>query len=648
MKNLAWQIILCLTIVAVGKAQPNWLKKTLRDVQVLSAHEEATAIILYDTKDVIISSGGRTKIHIRQAFKILKPEGRNFGVMTEWVAPFRKIKNLKGWTILADGKKHKYSSKQKIEISTSEASGYYDDSRRCVLSMDKVEPGAIAAFEYDIEETEWSNLLQSFEFQRQQPVRFARFTIELPKGWQLHIAEWHTNKRVVYNKQNRQHTWTATNLPYRPEEPLMPSWNYLARRVEVACYNPVGAGLLQFSDWSSAAKWCAQVFSEPAKLDESVRIFTQQLTAKLQSPIEKVNAIAEFVRDQIHYRAIEIGKGRWYPRAASVTLYNRYGDCKDKTTLMRALLKAAGIPSAPVFANSSRSVQPRLPTPFQFNHCIVGIPTNSISDDSTLDNAISNGWLFFDPTHHSTRLGDLPYVLKSSRVLVGTNLDSALIRLPELTPDSYRRHYFVEAQLSKDGSISANVVVTDYGNRALESHYDHRTTTIAEQIEYWKQSLSKNVAALELSNYQISPLGDSVWVSFNLRARSYGQKIGDLLLFKPDFFMMNSPPALTSRTRLQPIWFGAPMRIEKSFVWHLPEGWHPERSHVPIESSAGTTSYSYKTEIVNNVLHYRVSYEQTGFLLSAEDYLSARKFSQDLSHLSGLIMTLQNSTIGAK
>ena len=78
------------------------------------------------------------------------------------------------------------------------------------------------------------------------------------------------------------------------------------------------------------------------------------LTKGLTSDEDKLRAIFNDVALHIHYVGLEFGIGRYQPHPADDVLSNEYGDCKDKHTLLAALLKAAGIEAWPVLISSSR------------------------------------------------------------------------------------------------------------------------------------------------------------------------------------------------------------------------------------------------------------------------------------------------------
>ena len=63
---------------------------------------------------------------------------------------------------------------------------------------------------------------------------------------------------------------------------------------------------------------------------------------------------------------------------------NKFGDCKDKATLMSALLAAKGIASEAVLINFGESYKlPEPPTMVALNHVILYLPEFDLYDDPT-------------------------------------------------------------------------------------------------------------------------------------------------------------------------------------------------------------------------------------------------------------------------
>src|SRR5256885_1816734 len=76
------------------------------------------------------------------------------------------------------------------------------------------------------------------------------------------------------------------------------------------------------------------------KPDPAITAKAQELVQGKTGFRDRVDAIASFVQSDIRYVAIEIGIGGNQPHAAADTFKARYGDCKDKATLLSSMLNA--------------------------------------------------------------------------------------------------------------------------------------------------------------------------------------------------------------------------------------------------------------------------------------------------------------------
>ncbi|MCX5816010.1 MAG: transglutaminase-like domain-containing protein [Proteobacteria bacterium] len=83
-----------------------------------------------------------------------------------------------------------------------------------------------------------------------------------------------------------------------------------------------------------------------------------ELTSTLASDPEKARALFYFVRDRLHYSVYMIST-RFEDFVASTVLARGRGYCVQKTVLLAALARAAGIPSRLVFARIKNHKAPR-------------------------------------------------------------------------------------------------------------------------------------------------------------------------------------------------------------------------------------------------------------------------------------------------
>jgi hypothetical protein len=99
-----------------------------------------------------------------------------------------------------------------------------------------------------------------------------------------------------------------------------------------------------------------------------------------------MRAIAEFVQRDIRYVGIELGIGGFQPHSAADVFAHRYGDCKDKATLMSSMLKGVGVDSYYVIINTRRgAVTPDMPAHVSgFNHAVLAIKLPEGLNDPSL------------------------------------------------------------------------------------------------------------------------------------------------------------------------------------------------------------------------------------------------------------------------
>ncbi len=114
--------------------------------------------------------------------------------------------------------------------------------------------------------------------------------------------------------------------------------------------------------------------------DDAVKAKAAELVQGKTDDMEKVKALYDYVSRNIRYVSLSFGLGRIQPHAASEVLANGYGDCKDKNTLLAALLQSQGIESSSVLIGVERKLDPDVPSPSQFDHVITRVPVGGTGD----------------------------------------------------------------------------------------------------------------------------------------------------------------------------------------------------------------------------------------------------------------------------
>lgn len=125
-----------------------------------------------------------------------------------------------------------------------------------------------------------------------------------------------------------------------------------------------------FTSWQQVGQWYAGLEAPRAAVTDAIRAKADELVKGQTTDLGKAKAIYDYVSKNIRYVSLSFGVGRYQPHLAADVLANQYGDCKDKATLLEALLAAEKIRSYPVLINSSAKIDPDVPSPAQFDHLI--------------------------------------------------------------------------------------------------------------------------------------------------------------------------------------------------------------------------------------------------------------------------------------
>jgi predicted transglutaminase-like cysteine proteinase len=130
----------------------------------------------------------------------------------------------------------------------------------------------------------------------------------------------------------------------------------------------------EFLDWQGMGAWYGGLLSGQMEASAAIQQEVNSLTAGKPRTLAKMQAIALFVQHDIRYVGIELGIGGWQPHAAPDVFAHKYGDCKDKATLLRTMLHQIGVDSYQVVINTRRgSVTSEMPAHNAFNHVILAI-----------------------------------------------------------------------------------------------------------------------------------------------------------------------------------------------------------------------------------------------------------------------------------
>jgi Flp pilus assembly protein TadD len=247
-----------------------------------------------------------------------------------------------------------------------------------------------------------------------------------------------------------------------------------------------------FQSWADVALWYAGL--EQGRTDPSpeIRAKTEELIKNRATMLEKAEALYDYVSRNIRYVSLSFGLGRYQPHSAAEVFTNQYGDCKDKHTLLAAMLRAAGIPSDAVLIPSSGKLEISFPSPAQFDHVITAIPDGKdlIWMDSTTEVAP------FRLLTSSLR--------KKSALLVPANGEGRIVETPPDPPFLSKQYVEIDGTVDDLGKLTGRVHYTVRGDTEFILRSAFRKTPQTQ----WKE-LGQTILTLDGLKGEVSSIKPS-------------------------------------------------------------------------------------------------------------------------------------------
>jgi tetratricopeptide (TPR) repeat protein len=330
----------------------------------------------------------------------------------------------------------------------------YSDGKRLHVPFPAIAPGVVVEEEYVEHETEplfSPGHVGRFSFgQEQVPIEHSLAVFEAPSTLPLRFGNLLLpDLKPVRTEANGRVTFTfelGLLEGFEPREANLPP--------DVARFPEI--------EFSTGASWQSMA-AEYSKIVDSranpaaVQGIVDKLIAGKTGIAEKEGAILDYLDREVRYTGIEFGEAAILPHDPADTLNKKYGDCKDKATLLVTMLRAAGVPAyvALLNAGSRMDVPADLPGMGLFDHAIVYVPGAPA--------------LWIDATDRYARLGQLPAADQGRLALIARPETSSLVKTPESTSKDNVLLEFRELALSENGPAAVTEKSRPQG--VFESNY---------------------------------------------------------------------------------------------------------------------------------------------------------------------------------
>ncbi|MGE5322792.1 MAG: DUF3857 domain-containing protein, partial [Actinomycetota bacterium] len=493
----------------VRTRQPNsidddqqFLASTAALAQAAFSHAPASGMTLADIRVQELYSNGMDRLHVQQIFFVgSAAEVDEHRVMEIRYSPLSqglRVLHVRDWK--PNGRILDAQDLGDRQPEGGSRSMYYDTRTR-QLRFSGLERGDVLEIEYSLSPILTSSPYGSYfgelvSFASRTATRLKRYVLIAPAVEAIYShAEHLSPPNVLVESRRKIRIWEARDLPAMAREPRSPGLTDLAPYVHVST----------FADWRALGAWYANLIRPQFGLDRTLQQKLLELLQGRHNDREKIAAIQDFVLRSTHYIAQEFGVYSYKPYPVAETYARRFGDCKDKASLMIALLRAAGIEArvALVRTRSLGAVAPHPASMAVFDHAIVYIPRYDLWLDGTADYARR----------------ELPLEDQGALAFtVGLDGTAQLRHTPmSRATDNYTRH-IIQAQLTSEGLIRFSGSTAARGEDApgLREELSVRH----QQLNIWQRDLAQVFPSVKVYSVNVK---DEDWATASPQAAEGGE-----------------------------------------------------------------------------------------------------------------------------
>ncbi|HVU45156.1 MAG TPA: DUF3857 domain-containing protein [Terracidiphilus sp.] len=586
--------------------------------------KDSGSVILFDEYVETIDDNGRATEREREVMRILQPQGRGLGCRVSYDDD-EKINYFREWTITADGKQ--FQAKDTDFVDKGGETGIPVElvsERERIVHPPAADVGATVICESEEVLAPYEQE-KVWQIQTGIPYVYEALEVDLPFD-RPHSEAWHRYDPVKPVEVAPNHwRWEIRDMQKLDlrDVKASPDWDALVARMSVSWGDAAVQG--KDNEWRAWGIWCTHLQEHRPDPTAEITAKAQELVAGAPDFYTKVKNITEYIQKNIEYFVVVRGIGGWQAHYAGDIFHNRYGDCKDKTTLLISMLQAVGIHAYYVPVDDRRGVvDPNAPS-FYGDHMIAAIEIPADVNDPRLQAVASakNGkrYLIFDPTNERTPVGNLPSYLQGSYGILSAGADSQLIALPVLAPDTNGTDRKGSFTLSADGVLTGTVDTSHSGPEGANFRTFLKYTDTKERDEFWEKYVGRDLPGVMLNSFQfVQPpsLDKPMEFHYAVTVPQYAHVAGPLLLVRTRVVGEDSIP-FDDKPRTLPIDLEATGRWRDSFDIILPSGYTVDETPDPVNIDTDFASYHSSVSTKGNVVHYQREYVVRQVEIPAKD-----------------------------
>jgi len=462
---------------------------------IMPVRPEYPCSMLLEEEATTLDEAGRRQTRYHRIYRVEKASGiGNWGnVDVVWNAWLEEKPRLRARVITPDGVEWPLDPATIGEFqSQQQDADVFSDQKELKGPLPRLVDGSLVEVEIlrqEFRPFSKSGIRSSFFFASPIPVHCYRFSLDAPASqhlkWKVEEISQDLLKHTISGGRSLHFMRAGPTLPPPPQEPYEDP-------------EQIKWPLVKYSStpgWGAAAAEYAEILQAQLK-DTDLKDVARQAKGQAKERKAIIEAVLAHVQQHVRYVGLEFGEASIVPRTPNEVLKRGYGDCKDKSTLVVALLQALGIEArvALLRVGSPWDIDPEMPGLSMFDHAIVYVPGSSP--------------LWIDPAARHARAGQLPMADQNRQALIIAKDTKDLIKTPLASAKENLTRRTLNVHMAQDGPARILETTEIRGTEEISWRSHYSSADPQQTKEALKRHVVQTYNAKDLGTYHLSGTED--------------------------------------------------------------------------------------------------------------------------------------------
>ncbi len=331
---------------------------------------------------------------------------------------FINVENINAYLLIPKNNNYSKSKINTIEVKDNMSNSvFFDDNKIYHITFPKIYSNYKTSVSYT-EITKEPHFFQPFYFSSYLPCLKSRYIVNVSKDIDITFKIKNDfNNSITYSKIDKgntiTHIWESSNLK---------KYKFIDDNIGFSYYEP--HIIIMIDNYKINGKKT----TVSSSVDDLYKLYfgfikninkkyspeliktTDSLTKNLSNINDKIESIFYWVQNNIKYIAFEDGLEGFIPREADSIFKNRYGDCKDMSSLTYSMLKIAGIDAHLTWIGTRK-------IPYSYNET----PSSIVDNHMIVSVKLNDKFVFLDATSDYIPLGMPSGFIQSKEALISVD-----------------------------------------------------------------------------------------------------------------------------------------------------------------------------------------------------------------------------------